>query len=125
MSTLTKCNFINQMPGVVPYIKCVGDEYFRKGFFRYIPIKGPDGVMSTGSMVDGPKFKTKRGQIFTRRGADIIPGWGSIAGNLTMTNDFERDIELIMNQDNVEGVFWINENTNQLEATYFDTAKSD
>lgn len=114
MSAIDVCKSFNDQPGVTPYIKYWGDEYFKKGWFGYKPIKGPDGTMSSGAMINGPHFKTKRGDIFVRRGADIIPGWGTIAGNLTFTNDFEADIRLIMEQDEVHGIFWLDDSTNEV-----------
>lgn len=125
MSSIEKCALINKIGGITPYIKCYGDEYFQKGWFGYKPIKGPDGKMSTGAMVGSPKFKIKRKHVFVRRGNEFIPGWGSIAGNLTMTDDFELDLANIMGQDNIEGVFWINETTNEVEATYFEPNSED
>lgn len=119
MSDINRYKLINNIQGITPYIKYYGDEYFRKGWFSYKPARGPDGKMSSGSIVNGPRFKVKRGHIFTRRGIDIIPGWGSIAGNLTMTDNFEQDLANIMNQDNIEGVFWVNDATDEIEATYF------
>lgn len=120
MSKFKKYELINNIQGITPYIKCHGDEYFRKGWFSYVPIEGPDGTMSSGAMVHGPKFKAKRNQIFTRRGDEIIPGWGTIAGNLTLTSNFEQDLMNVLSQDNIEAVFWVNDQTDEVEAICFD-----
>lgn len=120
MSKFEKYELINNIQGITPYIKCHGDEYFRKGWFSYVPIEGPDGTMSSGAMVHGPKFKAKRNQIFTQRGDEIIPGWGTIAGNLTLTSNFEQDLMNVLSQDNIEAVFWVNDQTDEVEAICFD-----
>ena len=119
MSTINQCKFMNTMSNVRPYIRMHGDEYFKKSWFSYKPITGPHGVMSSGAMTESPQTKFKRGEIFTRRGSEYIPGWGTVAGNLTMTPDFEQDLKLIMDQPDVHGVFWVNKETGQVEATWF------
>ena len=125
MSNKSRYELINGIQGITPYIKCFGDEYFKKGWFKYKPIKGPDGKMSSGALVHGPKFKTKRGQIFVRRGFEVIPGWGTVAGNLTMTDDFEGDLRNILRQDHIEYVFWVNEATNEVEAICLESDLAD
>lgn len=117
MSTIQKCAVVNKMTDVTPYVKMYGDEYFRKGWFGYKAIEGPDGVMSSGAMATGPKMKLKRGQIFTRRGSEFLPGWGTIAGNLTLTDAFDADLNNVMSQPNVHGVFWVDEVLDAVVAT--------
>jgi len=118
-NTITKCEFMNTL-GMTPYIKMYGDEYFVKGWFSYKPATGPDGRMSSGAMAHAPTTKFKRGDRFVRRGSEYLPGWGTVAGNLTLTQDFTADLENIMSQPEVEGVFWINPKTNQIEAIWFE-----
>lgn len=121
-SNIIKCKLMNSM-GMTPFIKMHGDEYFRKSWFGYKPIMGPDGVMSSGAMAHSPKTKFKRGDILTRRGSEYLPGWGTIAGNITMAetfDDFKKDLKNILSQPNVHGIFWVDEFTNRVEAVFWD-----
>lgn len=117
MSTISECKFANHV--MQPYIKYYGDEYFKKGWFGYKPIAGPDGKMGSGAMARTPHFKLKRGDIFVRRGSDYIPGWGTVAGNLTYTNDFEHELDVVLSQPEIECVFWVNAESGIIYATRF------
>ena len=118
MSSIVRCKLMNKS-GKTPYIKMYGDEYFIKGWFRYKPAIGPDGKMSSGAMAHAPKTKFKRGQRFIRRGSEYLPGWGTVAGNLTLTQDFNADLENIMSQPEVHGVFWVDSKTDEVVADWF------
>lgn len=103
-----------------PYIIYRDDEFYEKTLFNVKPITRPDGLVvnehssQVNFLIQRYPHKIKRKtQIIYRKG-DLLPDWGTLAGNLTLGIDMEEGTAAIKSQRDVLGIAWVQDDTGEL-----------
>lgn len=103
-----------------PYVIYKHDEFYEKTMFSFKPVARPDGTVvddhssQLSFLLQKYPHKVKRKTQIIYRDGIVLPGWGTLAGNLTLGIDMDEGTAAIKSQEDVLGIAWVNDSTGEL-----------